>query len=109
MQLHGNARLTPHGRTLMCRQVRLEGWTVKAAAEAAGCAERTCYRWLARYDAGETMTDRSSAPRQVPGRTDPATEALIEPLRRCRHTSVLIAAELGMATSTVCAVLQHLG
>ena len=109
MRLHGNARLTPHGRTLMCRRVRIEGWTVKAAAEAAGCSERTCHRWLARYDAGETMTDRSSAPRRVPGRTDPATEALIAQLRHCRHTSVRIAAELDMATSTVCAVLQRLG
>lgn len=109
MELHGNARLTPHGRTLMCRRVREDGWTVEEAAEAAGCAARTCYRWLARYDAGEPMTDRSSTPRSVPGRTRPETEALIEQLRRCRWTSVAIAAELGMATSTVCAVLKRLG
>jgi transposase InsO family protein len=109
MELHGNARLTPHGRTLMCRRVRDEGWTIVEAAEAAGCSERTCYRWLVRYDAGEAMTDRSSAPRSVPGRTAPETEALIEQLRRCRKTSVEIAAELGLATSTVCAVLKRLG
>jgi transposase InsO family protein len=109
MELHGNARLTPHGRTLMCERVRLEGWTVAEAAEAAGCSERTCYRWLVRYDAGEAMTDRSSAPHTVPGRTPPQTEALIERLRRCRHTSTKIAAELGLATSTVCAVLRRLG
>ena len=54
MRLHGNARLTPHGRTLMCRRVREEGWTVPRAAHAAGCSERTCYRWLARYDAGDS-------------------------------------------------------
>lgn len=109
MELHGNARLTPHGRTLMCRRVREEGWTVVEAAEAAGCSERTAYRWLARYDRGEEMTDRSSAPKSVPGRTDPETEALIEQLRRCRWTSTRIAAELGLATSTVCAVLKRLG
>ena len=51
MELHGNARLTPFSRTLMCERVRDEGWTVAEAAEAAGCSERTCYRWLARYDA----------------------------------------------------------
>ncbi len=65
MELHGNARLTPHGRTLMCRRVRVEGWTVREAATAAGCSERTCYRWLARFDAGQELTDRSSAPRSV--------------------------------------------
>ena len=109
MELHGNARLTPHGRILMCRRVREDGWTVTEAADAAGCSERTCYRWLARYDAGEALTDRSSAPRRVPGRTPPETEALIEQLRRRRWTSTKISAELGLATSTVCAVLRRLG
>jgi len=109
MDLHGNARLTPHGRTLMCRRVRDEGWTVAEAAEAAGCSERTCYRWLARYDSGEPMTDRSSAPKSVPGRTPAEVEALIEQLRRGRKTSVQIAADLQMPVSTVCAVLKRIG
>src|SRR5688500_2930011 len=109
MDLHGNARLNAYGRTLMCRRVREEGWTVAEAAEAGGVSERTCYRWLARYDAGEPMTDRSSSPHRVPGRTAPEVEALIEQLRRCRKTSTQIAAELGLATSTVCAVLARLG
>jgi transposase InsO family protein len=109
MDLHGNARLTPHGRTLMCQRVRYDNWTVAEAAEAAGCSERTTYRWLARFDAGEAMSDRSSAPHRVPGRTPPETEALIEQLRRLRWTSTKIAAELDLATSTVCAVLKRLG
>lgn len=109
MKLHGNARLTPHGRDLMCRRVRRERWTVADAAAAAGCSERTCYRWLERFDAGEPLTDRSSAPHRVPGRTPPDVEAVIERLRRLRFTSTRIAAELGMATSTVCAVLARIG
>ena len=109
MELHGNARLTPHGRTLMCQRVRDEGWTVAEAAEAAGCSERTCYRWLVRYDAGEALTDRSSAPHEVPGRTPPETETLIAELRHLRSTSTRIAAELDLATSTVCAVLRRQG
>jgi transposase InsO family protein len=109
MDLHGNARLTPYGRTLMCQRVRHDNWTVAEAAEAAGCSERTTYRWLARFDAGEAMTDRSSAPHRVSGRTPPETEALIEQLRRLRWTSTKIAAELDLATSTVCAVLKRLG
>jgi transposase InsO family protein len=109
VKLHGNARLTPRGRTLMCERVRHHGWTVADASAAAGCSERTCYRWLERFDDGDAMTDRSSAPHSVPGRTPPETEALIEQLRRLRWTSTRIAAELGLAVSTVCAVLVRLG
>jgi transposase InsO family protein len=109
MELHGNARLTPRGRTLMCERVRHEGWTVAEAAEAAGCSERTCYRWLARWDAGDAMTDRSSAPRRRPSATPARLVALIEQLRRLRWSAPRIAAELQMPTSTVCAVLRRLG
>lgn len=109
MKLHGNARLTPAGRALMCSRVREEGWTVVEAAEAAGCSTRCCFTWLRRWDAGEAMTDRSSAPDVVANRTDPTIEAAIEDLRRLRWTSTRIAAALGMPTSTVCAVLKRLG
>jgi transposase InsO family protein len=109
VDLHGNARLTPFGRELMCRRVRLEGWTVKAAADAAGCSERTAYRWLSRYDAGEPLSDRSSAPRSVPSRTPAEVEEVIERLRRLRWTSTRIAGELAMPVSTVGAVLRRLG
>ena len=109
MELHGNAKLTPYMRELMCRRVIDEGWEIVEAAEAAGCSERTCYRWLARWRAGEPMTDRSSAPHRVANRTDDKTTALIERLRRLRWTSTKIAAELGLPTSTVCAVLTRLG
>jgi transposase InsO family protein len=107
--IHGNARLLPRQRTLMCERVRHEGWTVNEAAEAFGVSPRTVFRWLCRYDAGDPMTDRSSAPGSVPGRTPAQTEALIEQLRRLRWTSTRIAGELGMATSTVCAVLKRQG
>jgi transposase InsO family protein len=109
VELHGNARLTPYMRELMCRRVVDESWTVAEAADAAGCSERTCFRWLSRWRAGEAMTDRSSAPHRVVNRTPAKTVAMIERLRRLRWTSTRIAAELGMATSTVCAVLTRLG
>jgi transposase InsO family protein len=108
VEIHGNAGLLPRQRALMCRRVREEGWTVAAAAEAAGVSERTTYRWLKRWDAGEAMTDGSSAPRRRPRRTSRQVEQLIERLRRCRKTSTQIAAELAMPTSTVCAVLKRL-
>jgi transposase InsO family protein len=109
MRLHGNARLTPFQRALLCDRVRDEGWTVAEAAEAAGCAERTAYRWLARHDVGAPMTDRSSAPIRRPTRTPASVEAEIERLRRLRWTSTRIAATLELPTSTVCAVLSRLG
>ena len=108
MEVHGNAGLLPRQRALMCRRVREEGWTVAEAADAFGVSERTTYRWLKRWDAGEPMTDRSSAPKRRPTRTPDEIERLIETLRRCRKTSTQIAAELAMPTSTVCAVLKRL-
>lgn len=109
MLVHGNARLLPWQRALICERVRHDGWTVGDAAEAFGVSTRTVFRWLRRYDDGEAMTDRSSAPGRVPGRTPTQTEEMIEQLRRLRWTSTRIAGELGMATSTVCAVLTRLG
>jgi transposase InsO family protein len=109
MRLHGNAKLTPFQRALLCDRVREEGWTVEAAATAAGCSERTAYRWLARRLAGEALTDRSSAPHRRPTRTPSSVEAEIERLRRLRWTSTRIAAVLELPTSTVCAVLSRLG
>lgn len=110
MKLHANARLTPFQRRLLCHRVEHEGWLVAQAADAAGCSERTAYRWLARYRSGDSeLADRPSTPGSVPGRTPAETEAIIERLRRLRFTSTRIAAELDMATSTVCAVLTRLG
>ena len=109
MLIHGNARLLPRQRTLLCERVRLEGWTVDDAAEAFGVSPRTVFRWLCRWDAGEPMTDRSSAPHRRPTRTPAKVEAHIERLRRLRWTSTRIAGTLGLPTSTVCAVLQRIG
>lgn len=109
MELHGNARLCPFQRQLMCTRVRHDGWTVTDAAAAAGCSERTCHKWLDRFDAGEPMTDRSSAPRTSPHRTSAETEAIIEQLRRLRMTGPQIAEKLSMPLSTVTAVLKRIG
>ena len=110
MRLHRNACLTPRGRLLICLRVKEEGWTVAEAAEAAGCSERTAYKWLARYRAEGVpgLSDRSSRPRRIHA-TPAATVAVIEKLRRLRMTSTRIAATLGLAVSTVGAVLGRIG
>jgi transposase InsO family protein len=109
VEIHGNARLLPRQRALLCQRVRGGGWTVKDAAASLAVSERTVYRWLSRWDAGQPMTDRSSAPKSRPTRTPAHIQALVEQLRRARWTAPRIAAELGMPTSTVCAVLQRIG
>ena len=111
MKLHGNARLSPKGRLLLCRRVLEEGWSLAAAAEAAGVSERTAIKWIGRYRVeGELgLVDRSSAPARVPGRTDEARVELIATLRRLRMTGAEIAECLGMALSTVSGILTRIG
>jgi transposase InsO family protein len=110
VQIHANAKLVPSTRLLLVRRVLEEQWRVADVAAAFGVAERTAYRWLARWRAGDhELRDRSSAPRRVPRRTPRALEQLIDRLRRLRMTSTRIAAELSMAVSTVGAVLKRLG
>ena len=109
MKLHGNAKLTPVQRRLMCERVD-EGWTVAEAADAAGISERRAYEWLRRWrDGDRILDDRSSTPKRIPSRTPARVVKVIERLRRLRMTSTAIAAKLGMAVSTVGAVLTRLG
>jgi len=109
--LHRNARTCPRSRRLLAERVLLEGWSLAAAAEAAGVSERTAWKWADRYrregEAG--LEDRSSAPSSVPARTSPEREELILTLRELRFTSPEIAETLGMPLSTVGAVLSRHG
>ena len=111
MRLHGNARTCPHSRLLMVRRVEREGWTLAAAAEAAGVSVRTVSKWLRCYRAeGEGgLIDRSSAPRSIPHRTPEERVQAIAALRRLRMTAAEIAEVLAMPLSTVSAVLGRIG
>jgi transposase InsO family protein len=109
--LHRNARTCPRSRRLLVDRVLVGGWSLAAAAEAAGVSERTAWKWVDRYrregEAG--LEDRSSAPASVPGRTPPDREQLILLLRELRFTSPEIAETVGMPLSTVGAVLARHG
>ena len=111
MNVHKNARLTPLGRAVMVSRIEEEGWSVRRAAWASGVSVRTAYRWLGRYRLGgeRRLCDRSSAPRRCPHKTSPQRMAQVEGLRRQRMTGPAIARVLGMARSTVGAVLRRLG
>jgi transposase InsO family protein len=110
MNVHKNARLTPAGRDLLAQRVD-GGWTVRKAAAAAGISTRTAFKWLARHRLGGERRhhDRSSAPRRCPHATAPERIAQVEALRRQRMTGPKIADQLGMARSTVGAILRRLG
>src|SRR5437764_4798480 len=111
MKLHANARTCPHSRRLAIDRVEREGWTLAAAAEAAGVSVRTVAKWGRRYrEEGEQgLFDRCSAPGSVPLRTDELRIAVISGLRRLRMTGAEIAETLAMPISTVSGVLTRIG
>jgi len=111
MKLHANAPFGPKGRLTMVRRVTEEKWSLTEAAAAAGVSERTARKWVKRYrEEGEAgLWDRSSAPHAVPGRTPEDRIEAIAALRRVRMTGAEIAECLGMALSTVSAVLTRTG
>jgi len=111
LKLHANARTCPHSRRLAVERVTHEGWTLAAAAEAAGVSVRTVSKWRRRYrEEGEQgLVDRCSAPASVPSRTDEARVAVIAGLRRLRMTGAEIAETLGMPVSTVSGILTRIG
>jgi transposase len=102
MDLHGNAALSWSGRRELARRVVEQDWTLTAAAEAAGVSVRCARKWVSRYREGDRrLLDRSSAPRRVANRTDPARVAVIVKLRRLRMTAAEIAETLGMTRLSV--------
>jgi transposase InsO family protein len=111
LKLHANARTCPHSRRLAVDRVEQDGWTLAAAAEAAGVSVRTISKWRRRYRAeGEQgLFDRCSAPGSVPGRTAEGRVAVIASLRRLRMTGAEIAETLAMPVSTVSGILTRIG
>jgi transposase InsO family protein len=111
MKLHGNAALSWQGRRRLVRWVVVEGWTLAAAAAAAGVSVRCARKWVGRYRLeGELgLFDRSSAPRRVWNRTPAERVEAVKSLRRLRFTAAEIAETLGMALSTVSGILTRAG
>ena len=110
MDLHGNAALSWSGRRQLAGRVVEQGWSLKAAAEAAGVSVRCARKWVGRYRAGDReLLDRSSAPRRVANRTDARRVAVIAKLRRLRMTAAEIAETLRMPLSTVSGILTRIG
>jgi transposase InsO family protein len=111
MNIHANARTCPKSRRLIVQRIEEQGWSLAAAAEAAGVSERTAAKWVARWRAeGEGgLLDRSSAPRARPTQLAADRLRVIKALRRLRMTAAEIAECLCMALSTVSRWLKRIG
>jgi transposase InsO family protein len=110
MNLHQNARLTPHGREWIVRQAA-SGQTPKAIATAVGVCPRTVRKWLKRYreEGLNGLLDRSSRPHRLYRPLSKPIVDRIAELRRQRWTGQQIAAQLGVSPASVSRVLKRRG
>ena len=109
---HANAALTSRARLRLGRLVVDHGWSPARAAERYDVSWRTAKKWADRYrDEGPAgMVDRSSAPRRQPNRTPaPVVRRIVHLRWKQRLGPVEIGDRLGMASSTVHAVLVRCG
>lgn len=111
MDIHKNARLTPHSRAELVRRVLEERQTRAAVATAFGICPKTVRKWVERFQAEgpEGLQDRSSRPHKLRRPTPEPVVKRIEALRRERRTGQQIAAETGVSPATVSRVLRRLG
>ena len=105
---HANAALTPRARLRLARLIVDQGWPIARAAERYDVSWPTAKRWAQRYQVmgPEGMGDRSSRPHRQPARTpSPVIRKIVHLRWKQRLGPVAIGDRLGMASSTVHAVL----
>ena len=110
MDIHKNARTTPHNRMLIVRRVA-DGWSIAAVAAAQGVSYRTVRKWRDRYAAegAAGLADRTSKPHHSPTRLASDAEDEIEQLRRQRLSGPAIARRLHRSLSTIGVALRRRG
>jgi transposase InsO family protein len=109
VDLHANAVLTVRQRQRVCDLVAT-GLTITAAALVVGCSRQTASKWVNRRRRGECLGDRSSRPHRSPRRTSEAVEqAILRAREELREGPHVIGWGLGLAASTVHAVLRRHG
>jgi transposase InsO family protein len=109
VDLHANAVLTVRQRQRVCDLVAT-GLTITAAALVVGCSRQTASKWVNRRRRGESLGDRSSRPHRSPRRTSEAVEqAILDARAELREGPHVIGWALGLAASTVHAVLRRHG
>lgn len=108
MDVHKNARSVPASRALLWKRVSEQGWSVRAASEAAGMSERRGREWIRRARHKEQLTDRSSRPRTSTGIAAELRSKIVS-LRREWRTMRQIAQMAGVGTSTVARICRAEG
>jgi transposase InsO family protein len=108
MNVHKNARSRPASRALLTKRVSEQGWSVRAASEAAGMSDRRGREWIRRGTCDEPLTDRSSKPHSGE-RTSASTREHILALRRERRTIRQVALAVGVSSSTVARICRTEG
>ena len=108
---HRNARLTPVTRAELVEHV-MAGWPQAEVARLFRVSRATVAKWMRRFREGgrDALRDRSSRPHRSPRRTSELQEAVICAARRILAQGPhRIGQQLGIARSTVYAVLRRAG
>ena len=118
MSIHANARLGPAGRRELVLLMINQGMSERQAAACLSTSNCTAHRWKQRWleataeqrRSGSWTLDRSSRPRSSPRKTSPEIERQVcEARERTGWGPRLIAGEVGVAHSTVHAILKRHG
>ena len=110
MDVHKNARLTPHCRALLVKRT-MQGRAAGQLAREMGVSVPTLRKWVHRYQAeGERgLQDRSCRPHRSPGAIVRELQLAVVALRRQRLTLAAIAAQLELSRSTVARICARAG
>jgi transposase len=109
MDVHKNARSLPASRALLLERMEHQGWSLSAAARAAGMSVRRSREWRRRGQANEPLEDRSSRPKRQPNKISEQQRVRIMELRGTRMTVRQIAQSVGRSVATVARVCRSAG
>jgi len=110
MDIHHNARTTPHSRAALVRRVNA-GERPKMVAAGLGVCDRTVRKWVRRAarEGPAGLADRSSRPQRLRRPTAPEVAEQVIALRRQRLLMKHIAAQLELSIATVSRLLKRAG
>jgi transposase InsO family protein len=109
MDVHKNARSLPASRALLVKRVEEQGWSLRAAARAAGLSVRRSREWRRRARANEPLEDRSSRPKRQAAQLSAEEQLRIVELRKTRATVRQIAKNVRRSVATVARVCKAAG
>jgi transposase InsO family protein len=105
---HANARLTPRGRALLAQRITT-GWTITAAARAAGVSRQTGSKWWHRALAGQLVDCSSRVRRQARAHPAELVAAICARRVETRLGPASLGFAMGLPASTVYRLLRRHG